>query len=306
MLIVDSITKDIDPWVAAFKKELGDQNVITWEEMENPSLVDVAVVWNHRPELFSHLPNLKLVASLGAGVDHIVSDSSLLPHIQVSKVVSTELSGPMSNFCIGAVMYFHRQFDKYLADKKNKNWHQQFDPEIEVRIGILGLGALGQDLAKKLVSLRFEVSGLSRTQKELESVTTYSELEMDTFLANTNLLICMLPATEETNGILNANLINKLPKGSYLINVGRGRQQVDEDIIACLDSGQLAGAFLDVFPQEPLPPSSPMWEHPQVFITPHIAVVTKLEAAIPQIVENYKRLKANEKLINLIDRTKGY
>ena len=306
MLLIDSITKDLSPWIEALKNELGEEKVVTWEEVEDPSTITVAVVWNHRPELFASLHNLRLVASLGAGVDHILRDKLLPPDMPVSKVISHHLSGPMANFCIGAVMYFHRQFDKYAVDKGNRNWDQQFDPEIPVKIGILGLGTIGQELAKRLVALDFEVAGLSRSQKNIPGVQCFDEEGINDFLAGTNMLISMLPHTPETEGMLNKELFNKMPKGSYLINVGRGKQQVDEDILECLDNGQLAGAFLDVFPQEPLPQNSPMWDHPKVFITPHIAVVTKLEAAVPQIAENFKRLERGEPLINLIDREKGY
>lgn len=305
MLLLDSTTKDLTPWLNAFK-ELLPGEVCVWEELKDPSNVEMAVVWGHRKDLFRHLPNLKVVASLGAGVDHIVGDPLLPEEVQVSKVVSEHLSDPMSNFCIGAVMYFHRQFDKYLNDKKNKVWDQQFDPEVPVRIGILGLGTLGTDLATKLNHLGFEVHGLSRSKRQLAGVQTYVFEEMDAFLENINMLISMLPATPDTKEILSSALFDKLPDGSYLINVGRGHHQNDADILNALDSGKLAGAFLDVFPVEPPPKDSPMWDHPKVFITPHIAVVTKLEAAVPQIVENYRRMKSEQPLLNLIDRKKGY
>ena len=306
MLLLDSTTKDLSPWISAFKEHLPENEVVTWDQVEDPNDVTVAVVWQHQKDLFTKIPNVKLVASLGAGVDHIVHDPLLPNHVPVSKVISSHLSTPMSNYCIGAILHFHKQFDKYLEDKAQKRWHQEFDPERPMTIGILGLGELGTDLANKLVLLGFEVHGLSRTKKELSSVSTYGEDELDTFLSRINMLVCMLPTTEKTTGMINGSLINKLPKNSYLINVGRGKQQVDEDILQALDSGHLAGAFLDVFPLEPLPKSSLLWSHPSVFITPHIAVVTKIEAAVPQIVENYNRLKAGQPFINLIDREKGY
>ncbi|MEM9327250.1 MAG: glyoxylate/hydroxypyruvate reductase A [Bacteroidota bacterium] len=306
MLLVDSISKDLAPWIQALRNELGDDRVVSWEEVDDPTKVEMAVLWNHRKDLFQHLTNVRVVASLGAGVDHIISDPLLPAQVRVSKVVSAHLSDPMSNFCIGAVIYFQRQFDKYAQDKVTKTWDQQFDPEVQMGIGILGLGELGTDLASKLRFLGFEVHGLSRTRREVPGVVTYGEEDMDAFLSRINLLICMLPATAATDGILSKSLFERMKSGSYLINVGRGRQQVDEDILAALDSGQLQGAFLDVFPSEPLPKTSLMWDHPKVFITPHIAVVTKIEAAVPQIAENYRRLQSGRELINLIDREKGY
>ncbi|NQZ76034.1 MAG: glyoxylate/hydroxypyruvate reductase A [Ekhidna sp.] len=306
MILLDSISKDLTSWINALKEELPADEVVTWDEVKDPSKVKVAVVWNHRKDLFQRLPNVELVASLGAGVDHIVNDPHLLKEIPVSKVISSHLTVPMSNYCIGAILHFHKQFDKYWEDKNQKRWHQEFDPEKPMKIGILGLGELGTDLAKKLVLLGFEVHGLSRTKKNLESVSTYGGNELNTFLSRINTLVCMLPATPKTEGIINQDLLNKLPKGSYLINVGRGKQQIDNDILKALENGRLKGAFLDVFPEEPLPKTSPLWTHPKIFITPHIAVVTKVEAAVPQIVENYHRLRNGEPLINLIDRDKGY
>lgn len=280
--------------------------MVTWDQVNDPSAISVAVVWQHQKDLFQKIPNVKLVASLGAGVDHIVGDPLLPVNVPVSKVISPHLSSPMSNYCIGAILHFHKQFDKYLKDKEKKRWHQEFDPEREVKVGILGLGALGSDLATKLVALGFEVHGLSRTKKPLNGVMTYGEEEIDHFLSMVNVLVCMLPTTENTKGMINKSLLSKLPKSAFLINVGRGVQQRDEDILDALDTGQLSGAFLDVFPQEPLPPTSPLWDHPNVMITPHIAVVTKIEAAVPQIVENYNNLKKGKPLKNLIDRAKGY
>lgn len=306
MLLIDSISKDLSPWIAALRERIGAKEVVTWQEVGDLNEVDMAVVWNHRPTLLQKLPHLKLVSSLGAGVDHIVRDPNLGDSVMVSKVVSDHLSIPMSNFCIGAVIYFQRQFDKYARDKENKVWDPEFNPEVPVEIGILGLGTLGQDLARKLSMLGFSVHGLSRSKKIIEGIQTYGEGELDDFLKEVNMLICMLPATESTKGMINKQLLQKMKKGSYLINVGRGVQQVDADILESLDSGQLKGAFLDVFPKEPLGPESLMWNHPKVFVTPHIAVVTKIEAAAPQIAENYKRLKEGKPLLNLIDRERGY
>ncbi len=306
MLLLDSVSKDLTPWVHAFKEHLPAKDVVTWDEVKDPSKITVAVVWQHRKELFGQLPHIKLVASLGAGVDHIVNDPLLPPTMPVSKVISEHLSTPMSNYCIGAILHFHKQFDKYGADKLTRRWHQEFNPEKPLTIGILGLGQLGTDLAYKLTSLGFEVHGLSRTKKKIASIITYDQNGMEAFLNKVNMLVCMLPATADTLGLINKDLLAHLPQGSYLINVGRGKQQVNEDILQALDSGQLSGAFLDVFPEEPLPKESPLWKHPKVFITPHIAVVTKIEAAVPQIVANYLRVQSGEPLINLIDRHKGY
>ncbi len=305
-LLLDSVSKDLTPWKEAFTKELGENNVITIDELKEGDEVTTAVVWNHRVELFQKIPGVKLVASLGAGVDHILSDPTIPENAVITRIISPILSEPMSNYCIGAVLYYKKQFDKYLEDKGAKKWHAEFEPEREIRVGILGLGELGKDLAGKLHLLGFRVSGLSQSRKKLDGVVSFVSSEIDDFLSQINLLICMLPATPETKDILSRDLFAKLNKGSFLVNVARGHHQVDQDILDALDSGQLAGAFLDVFPQEPLPKSSGLWTHPKVFITPHIAVVTKIEAAVPQIIRNHRAIENNEDLSGKVDREKGY
>lgn len=305
-LLLDSVTKDLKPWIEAFKIELGDENVITYDQVSDPDEIATAVVWNHRPELFRELKNIKLIASLGAGVDHILSDESIPSDARISRIISPILSEPMSNYCIGAVLYYKKQFDKYAADKLLKNWDQEFEPERDLKVGILGFGELGSDLGVKLKLLGFEVHGLSRTRKRVDEVITYDESQMDTFLSEINVLICMLPATKATKGILSKSLFDKMKMGSFLINVARGHHQIDQDIIEALDSQRLSGAFLDVFPQEPLPLDNALWTHPKVFITPHIAVVTKMEAAVPQILANHRAIMSGGSLTGLVDRNKGY
>jgi len=305
-LIIDSVSKDLTPFIEGFRKYLNYQDVVTYESAKDSDEIVTAVVWNHRPDLFKRFPNVKLVASLGAGVDHILKDKNIPKHAKITRIISEELSRPMSNFCIGAVMYFHRKFDQYAKEKPLKLWHQEYNPERDLKIGILGLGELGCDLAVKLTYLGFQVSGYSQSHKQIPGVKSYNGGQLDEFLAETNCLICLLPATPQTKGILNLQLFQKMPKSSFLINVARGHHQDDNDIVKALDLGYLKGAFLDVFPQEPLPFDSPLWEHPDVFITPHIAVVTKLEAAVPQIAENHKRMLAGKELLNLIDIVKGY
>lgn len=305
-LLIDSTTKELKPWVEALKLALPNEKVITLEELENPDEVVTAVVWNHHPDLFNKIPNVRHIASLGAGVDHILKDPYLPKDAFITRIISDYLSGPMSNYCLGAILYFDRKFDKYLADKKKKIWDQEFDPERHLTVGILGLGELGSVLARKLVMLDFRVSGMSITRKSIPGVESYVTGEMDEFLKSVNLLVCMLPATDKTKGILSYPLFSKMKKGSYLVNVARGEHQVDEDIIRALDEGYLEGAFLDVFPEEPLSDKSPLWEHPGVVVTPHIAVVTKIDAAVPIIAENHNRVVFGGEPEIVVDVSKGY
>lgn len=305
-IIIIAPTRDGKIWTDGIKSIDPNLQVTVWPDMSQAREVKCAVVWNHPKGILKQFPNLRLICSMGAGVDHVLSDPDLPVGVPISRIVEDKLTTSMSNFVMMAVLNYHKRFYKYQSDKQGKIWDQMTFPEIEVSIGILGLGVLGQDAAIKLKAMGFKVSGMSRTKKYLPGVTTYSMDKLDQFLAEINVLVCLLPYTPETHGILNYQLFAKMNKGSYLINVGRGKQQVETDIVRALDEGILSGAFLDVFQEEPLPQHSPIWTHPLIQFTPHIASVTNPLAAIPQIVDNYKRLFSGEKLTHLIDTNRGY
>ncbi|MGY8792963.1 MAG: 2-hydroxyacid dehydrogenase [Cytophagales bacterium] len=305
-ILIDSVSKNLNPWLKAFKSYDDQVEVYCYNDAVALEKITTAVVWNHRPGLFKQLPNLKLIASLGAGVDHIMNDPDIPPQVSITRIIGDGLSGPMSNFCIGAILHHQRQFDKYLIDKSTKTWDQEPNPEREINVGIMGLGALGADLAEKLNYLGFNVFGLSQSRKKIAHVVSYLNAELDLFLSKINILVVMLPATESTRAILSKKLFDKLKKGTYLINVARGHHQVNGDIIDALENGQLSGAFLDVFPEEPLPKQSSLWDHPKIMITPHIAVVTKINEAVPQIIASHKRVRIGKLPEILVDRIKGY
>uniref|UniRef100_UPI004049BBCE 2-hydroxyacid dehydrogenase n=1 Tax=Fulvivirga sp. TaxID=1931237 RepID=UPI004049BBCE len=277
-----------------------------WPEVSDPAKITCAVVWNHPAGVMNDYPNLKLVCSMGAGVDHILKDTTIADQLPITRIVEEKLSNAMSNYIIMAVLNYHKNFYRYQEHKQNKVWDQQIAPETEVSVGIMGIGVLGQDAALKLNALGFEVHGLSRTKKSIPGIKCYAEDEAPAFYHAINVLVCLLPYIPANHGILNKSLFDQLNRGTYLINVARGKHQKEADIIAAIDSGQLSGAFLDVFEQEPLPSDSPIWSHPKIQFTPHIASITNPEAAIPQIVDNYHRSMKGEKLLNLIDRKKGY
>ncbi|EMR04465.1 2-hydroxyacid dehydrogenase [Cesiribacter andamanensis] len=282
-------------------------NVEIWPEVEKPEEVLMAVTWKHPGESLYAYPHLRVVSSMGAGVDHILKDEHLPLHWQVVRIVDQELTTSMSNYLLAAVLNYHKQMYRYLQLQQHQQWGYTETPEIPLKPGILGLGELGQDIARKLQALGFDVAGYSRSPKELEGIHTYAgEGELDAFLQRVNLLICLLPLTRQTRGFLNRALFARCQPGTYLINVARGEHLVEEDLLEALQQGQLAGATLDVFRQEPLPADHPFWKQPDIVITPHIASVTKPEAAIPQVAENYRRMIRNEPLLNKIDRLAGY
>ncbi len=299
-------TRDTSVWRDGMLKLDPSLEIRTFPDLGDYHDIECAVVWNHPRGMLREFPSLKVICSMGAGVDHIISDPDIPRHIPITKIVDERLSFSMSNYIVMAVLHHHRRWDKYMRDKTNQTWDQAANPEIDIKVGIMGFGALGQDAGKKLTALGFEVHGLSRTQVGFEGITTYGEDDTDLFLSRINVLVCLLPLVSENVGILNYTLFQKMNKGTYLINVARGGHQVGNDIKRALDEGLLSGAFLDVFEEEPLPKGHWMWQHSDIQISPHNASLTNPTAAIPQIIDNYRRVLQGAKLINQIDREKGY
>ena len=218
------------------------------------------------------------------------------------------LVGQMAEFAIFWALWHHRDIEKYAASQRAKKWKpEEFIDSIHRRIGIMGLGTIGQDTAKKFAALGFPTAGWSRTQKTLPGVETFhGPSGLPKFLGQTNILVNVLPLTRETRGIMDRTLFATLPKGCFVINMGRGGHVVDDDLLAALGSGHLSGAALDVFNVEPLPPEHPYWAHPRVHITPHMAGYTNPRTASPGVIDNIKALRAGQPLKNTVDAKTGY
>jgi glyoxylate/hydroxypyruvate reductase A len=259
------------------------------------------------------LPKLEVIFSLGAGVDAILSDPTLPAAIPIVRVNDPDLTMRMSEHIVMHVLMHHRQLGRILENNRAKRW-DSFPQHAAsaLRVGILGLGVLGADAARKLAIMGFQVAGWSRSRKSVDGVESFAgPMELDAFLARTDVLVCLLPATADTDGILDRALFRRLsrsgPLGApILINAGRGRQQVEEDILAALEAGELHAASLDVFRKEPLPEDSPFWNHPRVFLTPHSAADSE-----PAVICGYvaRQIEAYEQagvLSNLVDRARGY
>jgi len=271
--------------------------------------IDAALVWKPPPGLMAKLPRLKIILSLGMGVDHIFADPQLPKQVPVARLVDTDLINRMSEYCALAVLRYHRNADAYDAFQRARKWKALGnEPAGEERsVGILGVGEIGRDLAAKLAPFGFKLAGWSRTPKRLPGVESFhGEAGFKPFLARSEIVVCLLPLTPETEGVLDAAAFEALPKGAIVINAARGGHVVDADLIAALDSGHLAAAQLDVFRQEPLPSDHPFWKHPKIRITPHNAGITNPMTAAKQIVENLRRLRAGEKLVNVVDPARGY
>ena len=274
-----------------------------------PRDIEAAVVWtSHDMAELRRYPNLKLIVSMGAGVDHLLRPPGPPPGIPVARLVDVRLTQGMTEWVLLNVLRFHRQDPEYRALQAARVWEELPAPDTAARrIGILGLGELGGAAARALVALGFPVMGWSRRPKTMEGVECFhGEEGLSAMLPLADILVCLLPLTPETRGIINARTLGLLPRGAYLLNAARGGHVVQPDLLAALDSGQVAGAALDVFEPEPLPPDHPFWTHPKVILTPHAASITIPRSAAPQVVENLRRAREGRPLINLVDFAAGY
>jgi glyoxylate/hydroxypyruvate reductase len=295
-------------WIKHLRNQDPDLDLRVWPDAGPPEDVLFVLSWKHPLGEMKKYPRLKCIASLGFGVDHILRDPGLPAGVPVTRIVDAGMVEAMSAYVLTAVLAHIRQFDLYHRDRAHGTWKPRIPRDHrQVRVGIMGLGHLGSDAARKLHGLGFPVFGWSRTAKTIEGVTSYAGGDaLDDFLSRADILICLLPLTPATQGILNRRTFSKLPAGAYLINVARGEHLVEEDLLAALDAGHLSGACLDVFRQEPLPESHPFWSHPLVTVTPHVASLTYPRDVAPQIVADYHRVRAGQPPLHAIDLKRGY
>jgi glyoxylate/hydroxypyruvate reductase A len=277
-----------------------------------PEDIGYALVWRPPAGFFHGLPNLRAIFSLGAGVDHLVFRDDL-PDVPIVRVVNPDLTQRMTEWVTLQVLMHHRRQRQYDAQQRARQWQELEQPAAaDIRVGIMGMGVLGNDAAEMLVRLGYQVAGWRRTKAAAAGVPTYhGAAELDAFLARTDILVSLLPLTNETRGILSMPLFRKLAQdgalgGPVLINAGRGGSQVEADIIAALERRVLIGASLDVFEREPLDASSPLWTREDVIITPHAAAWSDPAPLAAKIVAQIKAFEAGKPLENAIDRTAGY
>ena len=304
---------DAAAWRARLGALLPSRPVLALGEPFDPEAVRYALSWAHPPGALEGLPNLEVIFSLGAGVDHLFADP-FLPERPIVRVVDADLRNRMSEWVVMHALIHLRRLRLCERQQRERVWTQDFEqPKAgEVHIGVLGLGVLGGDAAMKLDALGFPAAGWSSSPKSVPGVACYSGADgLDALLGQTDILVVLLPLTEATRRIIDASLIAKLKPngrlgGPVLINAGRGGLQVEADIIAALDEGRLRGASLDVFETEPLPKDSPLWAHPDVYVSPHNAAISApgaIAAAIARRIEAHER---GESLENVVDRKRGY
>ncbi len=311
VLAIKSDLERFDGWINAFNDF--DIEIVDWSEIhdkskEDKSEIDYALVWEPGPDILATFPNLKIIFSVGAGIDHLKGENMVPEGIPVVRMVEDGLTAGMVEYVLYTVLRFHRFMPQYEEDKKNRVWEELVQIAADQRkVGILGLGVLGGACAQALVSLGFDVMGWSRTKKQIEGVRSFHGTDqLAELLEQCDILVSILPLTDQTRGLIDAELLTLLPKGAYLINAGRGPCQVESDIVAALDSGHLAGAALDVYETEPLPDDSPVWDHPKIYFTPHIASMVYPDTSAVHVYDNIVRYRKNQPLTHLADFDSGY
>ncbi|MDM7945691.1 MAG: glyoxylate/hydroxypyruvate reductase A [Oceanibaculum nanhaiense] len=295
-------------WDKELRTHIPDLDFRVWPDYGDPADIDFALVWGMPAGEFHKFPNLRCIASLGAGVDHIFRDPDLPEGVAITRLVDPWMAQAMSEYVLLQVLRFHRQGDIYARQQAEKKWDTlPFPDTAKRRVGILGLGSLGEDAAKKIAALDFPTAGWSRTPKQIAGVECYSGQDgLEPFLKRTDILCCLLPLTPQTENIIDAKLLATLPEGAFIVNSARGKHVVDEDLIAALDSGHIAGAALDVFREEPMPASHPYWAHPKVLVTPHAAALTNPRTGAKQVADNILRTRAGQPPAYVVDRSAGY
>lgn len=296
-------------WKKTLQTLLPEFRVVLWDEDQfDPKSVEYAVVWDPPIGLFDSLSNLKCVASVGAGVSHILKDPNYPKEIPIIRTIGEDLRKRMAEYVVLHVLKVHRKLNDIQVANDNCEWRQYVEPLAhEINVGIMGLGNLGAFAAESLTSLGYTVSGWAKSSKDIKDVSVYvGNDQLSKFLTNLNILVCMLPQTHLTENILNTEVFKKLPNDAYLINVGRGENLVDRDLIEAIDNGILSGATLDVFRQEPLPKAHSFWTHPKIFITCHTASAIEPKTGGEIIANNIKLYDSGQKVPDVVDMKKGY
>ena len=295
-------------WSAELARLMPGLDIQLWPQIGDPAAIDYALVWRPEPGLLAGLPNLKLILSLGAGVDHILADPQLPRGVPIVRLVDPYLTDAMSEYVVLQVLRLHRQDLDYRAQQQARIWRELPQKNAHERpVGILGFGEIGQDAARKLTAVGFAVSGWSRQERAVAGFATFAgPAGLARLLAQSEILVCLLPLTSETRGILNAATFALLPRGAALVNAGRGGHLVEADLIPALDRGQLSAAALDVFEEEPLPPDHPFWRDPRILVTPHIAGTTNPATAAAIVLDTIRRFEEGDPLLNRVDPARGY
>lgn len=294
-------------WQRWLAEHAPDVQLHIWPDIGDASQVELLVAWQPPDDVMATFPNLKALLSVGAGADQF--DLSALPtDLPVVRMIEPGLTQGMVEYIIFAVLGLHRDMPRYLQQQRAERWlAAPVRTAGQRRVGVMGLGELGQAALKQLVTLGFDCAGWSRTPREIAGVRCWHGADqLAAFLARSDILVCLLPLTDSTRGLLNARLFSRLPPGAALVQAGRGPQLCEDDLLAALASGQLSAAVIDVTDPEPLPAGHPFWQHPAIWLTPHIASQTQTDSAVAALLDNLRRYQRGEPMVGLIDRHQGY
>lgn len=295
-------------WCQILGELLPDMPIYPIGEAPDPEAVHYSVVWRPETGCMVPYPNLKAIVSVGAGIDHVLADEKLPKGVPIIKTIGTDLTQRMKEYVALHVLRHHRDMPTIHASQQEARWNQIIVPPApQRRVGIMGLGNLGAVAAQALAALGFETVGWSRSPKNVPNVKTYAgDAEFEAFLNGTEILVCLLPLTQHTRGILNANTFNQLKRGASIINAARGPHLVDNDLLSALDAGQIANATLDVFHIEPLPTDHPFWRNPRITVTPHIASMIDAPTGSKIIAANIRAFEKHGTVADVADAAREY
>lgn len=303
-----SAGKKTAEYLGLFRAAAPGLNVVAADEVADTSTIDWLACWRLPPGYLTRFTGLKVIFALAAGVDTLVERDDLPAHVPVVKLADAGMAAQMTEFALMGVLQWQRRMSEYSQQQSAREWNP-LPPRLraDVRVSVLGLGAIGGEVARTLADFGYRVSGWSRSQKSIAGVRCVHGREaLLPLLAETDVLINMLPTTPETRGLINRDVLTVLPQGSYVVNGSRGDQLDANALLSLLDSGHLSGALLDVFAVEPLPVESPLWHHANIRITPHVAAVTLPGEAVDQVVANIRRLQKGETMMGMVERNRGY
>ena len=307
-VLLDFPWENAEDWVAEMHRQAPHHHLHRWPDIDNPEAIEVAIVWTPEASLLSSLKNLKAIIVPGAGVDQLWRHVDELPAVPIVRLADPVMATRMAEYVLSMILDHHRGFAQYRRQQAAKVWQRHFhaDPG-DIRVGVMGLGVMGGAVAGHAAAIGYDVTGWSRRLKVIPGVKTVAGDEaMSSFLATSDILACLLPLTMSTKAILNASTFSKLPDNALVINVARGEHLVVSDLLNAIDGGKLSGAVLDVFEDEPLAPDSPLWRHPKVTLTPHIASLSNPVTGVRQIVHALDTLEAGEMPTHIVDPKAGY
>lgn len=299
-------------WLEHMRSLLPEVECRPWDEPGDPAEIEIAVVWKPPAGGLKRFSNLRAIISIGAGIDHVLADPELPRHVPIIRTTGEELKVRMREYVTLHVLRLHRRLAEIEAAQARREWLQLVNPPAyERKVGVMGLGNLGADCARALNAIGFDVAGWSRRPKQIEGITCFfgQEREQDdlaAFLARSEILVCLLPLTPATTGILNADLFEQLPKGASIINAARGGHLVEDDLLAALEKGQIDSATLDVFHTEPLPHDHPFWNHQKILVTPHVASLIDPITGGKAIAANVRKFLEGEPIPDMVDLDQGY